>query len=82
MLLSHKAGSALSECVFRDTTGILTKFRLGLRDDLVETYTLLRSLLSDADFNFGTFIKDLETYLELDQEDAVESRDLMEDSPV
>ena len=28
MFMSHKAGSAASECVFRDSTQVLTKYRL------------------------------------------------------
>lgn len=71
MFLSHKAGSAASECVFRDTTEILTKFRLSTKDEAVETLTLFRSYLAQPSFNFSQFIRDFESFIN-DQESMKE----------
>lgn len=79
MLLSHKAGSAASECVFRDTSSILTKYRHSTHDELVETYTVLRSLITDPSFKFEIFIKELQEFLALKEEIAQDCLTLLED---
>jgi hypothetical protein len=61
--MAQKAGSSDSECVFRDSTQVLTKYRLSTTDEAAETCILVRSFLNQPGFSFTKFIVEFEGFL-------------------
>jgi len=59
LYLSMPAGSSPSECVFSQTTDIVTKKRNSLGDGTLEKIVVIRSFLKSKCFDFETLIKQL-----------------------